>query len=194
MIDIKMQSDQINELSTALAKAQKHIGVAVYDKQNPHFRSKYASYAAIRKACEEVLSDNGLSISHILMPHGEKRSMVTQLMHSSGQWLRSLLIMPQDKETPQGVGSSISYAMRYSLSALLAIPAGEDDDGEEAEKPYRAPVYLSEDQINQVEELIDGDDVLRVRILSGYKVDSLAKIDAKNFEPMMKNLMNRKKS
>ena len=133
----EIQSPNIELLIEALAKAQGAIEVAVYDSANPHFKSNYASYEAIRKACLKPLSDNGLAITHILTIQDGKRVMVTQLSHSSGQWLRTHLYLPTEKETPQSVGASITYAKRYSLGALLAISSDSDDDGESVEKPYR---------------------------------------------------------
>jgi ERF superfamily protein len=136
---MNLQSEQINEIVAALAKAQGEITVAVYDSANPHFKSKYASYEAIRKASQGALSKNGLTITHQLSQDANgKRIMVTQLSHISGQWMRSSLILPCDKETPQSIGSSITYAKRYTYSSLLAMSSDEDEDGEEAEKPYRA--------------------------------------------------------
>lgn len=133
-----LHSEQINELVTALAKAQGEISVALYDSKNPHFKSDYASYSAIRKACQMPLSKHGLAITHLLLESDDKkRMMVTQLSHTSGQWMRSHLILPMDKETPQGVGSGITYAKRYTLEALLAIAADEDDDGNAAEEPHK---------------------------------------------------------
>ena len=54
-------------------------------------------------------------------------------MHESGQWLASECRMPYDntgsKNTVQSMGSAITYARRYSLSALVGVVADDDDDG-----------------------------------------------------------------
>ena len=42
-------SDQINELAAALAKAQAELRNPVFDSQNPHFKSKFASLAQVRE-------------------------------------------------------------------------------------------------------------------------------------------------
>ena len=164
------QSQEIKDIVAALSKAQSQITVAVYDSANPHFKSKYASYEAIRKACVEPLCKNGLSITHHLdvLPSGE-RMMVTQLSHISGQWMRSFLKLPQEKETPQAVGSGITYAKRYTLGALLAISSDEDDDGEKAENNYRQPQaaqspkehvqLIGKDGAAALEKMIHPDDV-----------------------------------
>ena len=55
-------SEHINELATALAKAQGEITGAKKDSENSFFSSKYADLAACWDACREPLSANGLSI------------------------------------------------------------------------------------------------------------------------------------
>lgn len=142
---METQSQTIGKIAEALAKAQAQIQVATYDSNNPHFKNKYASYESLRKICISPLSSNGISLMHQMIYTPDfKRIMMTQISHTSGEWFRSYLLMPCEKETPQGVGSAITYAKRYSLSSFLALCQDEDnDDGEKAEAPYRAPVPVS---------------------------------------------------
>lgn len=44
-----------------------------------------------------------------------------------------------EKSTPQGMGSAYTYGRRYGLAALLGIVADEDDDGNAASAPAKAP-------------------------------------------------------
>jgi hypothetical protein len=55
----------------------------------------------------------------------------TMLAHSSGEWVRGKVAMKPVKNDPQGVGSCITYARRYSLAAIVGV-APEDDDGNQA--------------------------------------------------------------
>ena len=51
------------------------------------------------------------------------------LLHESGQWIRSKIKMPiGGKKDAQAVGATITYARRFSLSAMVGI-AQTDDDG-----------------------------------------------------------------
>jgi len=136
------QSENIAELAAALAKAQTEIGTVQKDQDNPYFKSKFASLATVWEAVRPVLSKNNLSV--VQMPsHDESGYFVeTQLMHSSGQWVRARTYMKPAKEDPQGIGSLISYARRYALQAMvMACP--DDDDGEAAmgrtNKPAESP-------------------------------------------------------
>ena len=95
---------------------------------NPFFKSKYADLAEVIEASRQPLSENDLSI----VQYADDGYVVTQLMHSSGQWIRGRLrIQPKDN-TPQGIGSALSYARRYSWQMLIGQASGEDDDGEAA--------------------------------------------------------------
>jgi hypothetical protein len=136
------QSENIAELAVALAKAQTEIGSVHKDAANPFFKSSYATLANVWEAVRPVLSKNGLSV--VQMPGSDERGyyVQTQLMHGSGQWIRSTTYMKPAKEDPQGIGSLISYARRYALQAMvMACP--DDDDGEAAMGRTSKPVESS---------------------------------------------------
>ena len=126
------QSDMINELATALAKAQGAIEGAVKGKENPHFRSKYADLGAVWEACREHLSKNGIAVVQPVGTIGGQLCTITRLLHSSGQWIQDegipLLLSKQDM---QGLGSALTYSRRYGLMSMVGI-APEDDDGNAA--------------------------------------------------------------
>ena len=133
------QSESINELASALAKAQSEIGSVKKDAANPYFRSVYSTLANVWETVKPALTKQGLSV--VQMPGSDERGyyVQTQLMHSSGQWIRSTTYMKPAKEDPQGIGSLISYARRYALQAMvMACP--DDDDGEAAMGRHTAQV------------------------------------------------------
>jgi len=124
-------SEQINELASALSKAQGQIEGAKKDKANPFFKSVYADLASVWDACRKPLSDNGLSVTQCPEEADNGIAIETMLLHSSGQWIKSRYTMPVSKLDAQAVGSAITYARRYALSAVVGI-APEDDDGNAA--------------------------------------------------------------
>ena len=124
-------SEQINELATALAKAQGEITGALKDSANPFFKSKYADLASCWDACRGPLSRNGLSVLQPAESDDGGVTVTTTLLHSSGQWVRSALRLQPKDWSPQGVGSAISYGRRYGLTAMIGI-AQVDDDGNAA--------------------------------------------------------------
>jgi hypothetical protein len=127
----EMESEQIAELATALAKAQSVMKAAVINKQNPHFKNKYADLASVFEAVRKPLTDNGLSITQTTQLRDGMFLLVTTMGHVSGQWRRSEYPLPLGAK-PQELGSALTYGRRYSLSAICGIAADEDDDGEAA--------------------------------------------------------------
>lgn len=126
-------SDQINELAAAMVKFQAELKPAINGNTNPYFKSKYADLQACWDCCREALVKNGLSVVQgSRESSGEVVTVDTRLMHASGQWIESSLTMKPAKADPQGVGSAVTYARRYALSAILGIVADEDDDGNAA--------------------------------------------------------------
>jgi hypothetical protein len=127
----------IGKLAAALAIAQGSIEDAEKDSSNPHFRTKYASLAAVRKVAREPLSKNGLALMQFPTTGDKTVKITTMLVHAqSGEFIQSVLELPVGQWTPQGMGSAISYGRRYAFMAILSL-AAEDDDGEHAQQ---APV------------------------------------------------------
>src|ERR1051325_1347742 len=127
-----MQSETINELAAALAKAQGEITPALKDNLNPHFRSKYADLSSVWSACRVPLSKNGLAVIQTMDNLNGQLCVITTLAHSSGQWMRSHLPIMVANSNPQALGSAITYMRRYALSAMVGVAPDEDDDGEQA--------------------------------------------------------------
>ena len=125
-------SETTAAIAKALAAAQRAMRPAIKDATNPHFRSRYADLAAIDEAIRPHLTAN--DICWIQSPEFADGcvSVTTRFTHSSGEWIQSTLSLPVERPTPQAIGSALTYARRYSLSSLAAVPAG-DDDGEAAE-------------------------------------------------------------
>lgn len=125
------RSDSIAALSAALAKAQSEMAGAAKDKTNPHFKSAYADLASVWEACRTALTKNGMAILQPVSAEDAKVTVTTILTHSSGEWISGELTMTAQQNTPQGIGSCITYARRYALSAMVGV-APEDDDGNAA--------------------------------------------------------------
>ena len=129
------QSPAINELATALSKFQSEVETVKQTSENPYFKSKYASLADIVRTVRPVMGKYGLAITQILEPTTDQATVTTMLMHQSGQFISSVLSLTPKDSSPQGMGSAITYARRYSYSAILGIATDEDDDGNAASLP-----------------------------------------------------------
>lgn len=127
------QSEQINELASALAKAQAKMKPAKKNTSNPFFKSQFADLESVVKSCMPHLNEQGISVMQIPAMEEGKQILETILAHSSGQWISGTYPINPVKNDPQGMGSAMSYARRYSLSAMVSqITAEDDDDGEGA--------------------------------------------------------------
>jgi hypothetical protein len=134
-------SNELNELATALAKAQAEMKNPGFDSTNPHFRNKFASLAAVRNAVVPILAKFGLSVVQDLTTSDKGEILCrTVLLHSSGQSLiLGPLALPATKTDAQGYGSAATYARRYSLMAVAGVVGDDDDDANAATgKPAEA--------------------------------------------------------
>lgn len=126
-------SEQLNEISAALALAQADMTVAAFDSQNPAFRSKYASLSAVTAAIRGPLTRHGVAFLQSVHESDAGVRVSTRLLHKSGQWIESDgPLIPVDKNNAHGAMSACTYAKRASLSMAVAIPSDEDDDGNAA--------------------------------------------------------------
>lgn len=146
------KSESIKEVATALAKAQSAIRPAVFDKVNPHFKSKYASLASIQDACKQALSSNGLSVAQSFEHEGEHVFLETVLIHSSGEWLSSKIKLTVDKNNMQGFASASTYARRIGLASMVGVVADEDDDGNEASKTGEREQYTRPEIVQEIKK------------------------------------------
>lgn len=131
-------SDMKN-IAAALVKAQRAFGPALKSATNPHFKSKYADLSACIEAVIDGLNGSGIALIQKQHPHEGGVCVETMFVHESGETLSAgMLTVPAAKQDPQGYGSALTYARRYSLMAACGI-APEDDDGNAASKPHAAP-------------------------------------------------------
>lgn len=124
----------MKNIASAFVKAQKEFGPALKTNTNPHFKSKYADLSACVEAVIDALNNNGIGL--IQQCHESANGVIVETMfiHESGETLScGNLHVPAAKQDPQGYGSALTYARRYSLMAACGI-APEDDDGNAGSK------------------------------------------------------------
>ena len=120
----------IGKLAEALSKAQAEIKGALKDSTNPHFKNDYADLESVWEACRIPLTKNGLSVTQVNGRDEHGIYLRTILLHSSGESVSGdTPILLGARQDMQALGSAITYARRYGLSAIVGI-APRDDDGE----------------------------------------------------------------
>lgn len=131
------KSESLKNIGKAITLFQTKMEKIKKDATNPFFKSKYATLSNILESIQLPLAESGLSFAQI--PDGD--CLTTILIHNeSGEFLQGCYAIHAAKIDPQGIGSAITYARRYALSAILGVNVDDDDDGNAATP---APTYTN---------------------------------------------------
>jgi len=191
------------KLSAAFVAAQKEFKSAIKEATNPFYKSKYADLASVWEACHQSLAKHDLAISQSpgkVLDQPLRMELETALVHSSGAYRKSVMEIPLKDLAPQSVGSSITYARRYALAAVLGIVIDEDDankgSGKKAKAKYAKPAAkvetITKEDAAALRELaieMDWTDAEREHLLLEYGLDNimdLEKDQLKMFEAHLK--------
>jgi hypothetical protein len=123
------------------------------DSINPHFRNKYASLGAITEATRPVLAKHGLAYTQGMAIVDGVQVMFTRIIHQSGQWMEDGgYALNPSKNDPQGMGSAVTYARRYTIGSTLGIITEDDDDGNRASEPAPVKKLAPVPKVEQLQE------------------------------------------
>lgn len=136
------RSTHIGQLCEAMASAQGEIRAALKDRTvkmkvkgregRPDYDLSYtyADLAEVYEACREPLARAGIAIFQLpVNKHQGAVTVVTLLGHKSEQWVQGeLTLNVKDASDPKALGSAITYARRYALSAMVGVVTEDDDD------------------------------------------------------------------
>ncbi len=129
----------MQKIAQAFIAAKKHFSPALKRATNPHFKNQYADLAACLEAVDDALLASGIVMYQETFEDMTGVTVETVLLHESGETIRcGRLHVPAAKQDPQGYGSALTYARRYSLMTACGI-APEDDDGNAASKKADKP-------------------------------------------------------
>ena len=110
------RSEQINELATALSKAQNHSKPIVKKVVNKFYstetkKAMYADLAAVIAATQPALAENGLTVVQFPQVDRENKEAGVRslLLHSSGQWLEDTLMLPATAKVKEYATSGGGY-------------------------------------------------------------------------------------
>jgi hypothetical protein len=133
-----MQSEQIGQLAGALAKAQAEMPPIPKDKtatvkmSSGEYKYSYADLATVLHIVRPILGKHDLSITQTTSLSERGMILRTTLFHKSGEWIAGEYPVPTAGRQ-QEIGSHLSYARRYSLTALVGVMAEDDDDANAAD-------------------------------------------------------------
>lgn len=128
------KSETIIKLSKALVETQKELKQPLKDAKNPFFKSEYVPLENVAEAITQTATKNGLAFSqYATTTESGNVSVGTIVFHESGEFIEyPPLILKPENTKPQSIGSAITYAKRYALSAIFGITSDKDDDGNKA--------------------------------------------------------------
>mgnify|MGYP001157796812 CR=1 FL=1 len=150
------QSEKIDEISVALCKQQEAMRAIrgskkadIPTKSGARMQYAYATHADVLRAIHEPFATNGLSaMQRFETTDDGQMIVVTQIIHTSGQWIASYFPLHVNTNDLRVLGSAITYAKRYSLCAMagLAIVGDDDDGGAAAAKHSQSLAGIDEDE------------------------------------------------
>ena len=205
------KSESIKEICIAFNKMQSELEQPLKDKNNPFFKSKYVPLENVVDSIVKASKDNGLSFSQFAETDDNGNICVSTLvMHKSGEWIQyPKLRMKPEKNTPQALGSAITYAKRYALSAIFGITSDEDNDGNGESKQNQNTKQICSRQaqkitIVQAQEIADtvqdianltgkDYDSINKTVLEAFKVNTLSDINAIDFKQAIQYVENLKR-
>jgi hypothetical protein len=152
--------------------------------------TKYALWEDTNEAIKPVLKAHGFSLSFRHTREADRVMVTAILLHEDGHSENTTVPLALDstgsKNNVQAVGSSLSYGKRYAAGLLLNLTSrGEDDDGAAAGRPDT----VSQDQVEQLLELIEGKNADKAKFLKFYKIEKLADMPVDKFQSAMKLLV-----
>ena len=175
----------MKNIASALVKAQKTFSPALKTSTNPHFKSRYADLSACVEAVIDSLNANGIMLMQQCHESETGVTVETLFVHESGETFSAgKLHVPAAKQDPQGYGSALTYARRYSLMAACGI-APEDDDGNAAsqQKPKQSPQKLTgsaiEDFVTTISDADSMDDLKKAFVTAVRAADHVSDEAAK---------------
>jgi hypothetical protein len=137
-------SDEINELAAALAKARgefpaipKHRTATVVMKSGGKYSYSYADISDVLDAITPALSKHGLCVTQHTVLDKLDMNLETWLIHSSGQYIWSIYPVCSIASDHKMMGAALTYARRFSLTAVVGVAADDDGDGENAARVER---------------------------------------------------------
>jgi hypothetical protein len=130
-----------SQLAKALTAFHADLPKVGKGSTNPAFKSKYADLADIVSVVLPALAKQGLAWITTPRVSDDGFTLEYELRHTSGESVTGSWPLPDpEKATPQQMGSAVTYAKRYTLSAVTGIAPDEDDDGNAASNgPGAAP-------------------------------------------------------
>lgn len=178
-----MQSD-----ITTVSKSSK---VSYPNSKGGRTEYSFATLEDIVDMVRPVLQKHGFAVS-FKVNTSSGVNVQCSLMHEKGHSIETAMQVQADssggKNAVQALGSSISYAKRYTLSSLLNIATRDDDDAQAAmQKDSRV---ITAGQSKTLEDKFDNlsknkQDAFKKWLTDNYSLESIPEINVKQFNTVL---------
>lgn len=191
------RSETIGKIGMALAKFNIDVEGITKDSVNPHFKNKFASLDTLIANTKPVLAKHGLTIMQFpINEEGGSVGIETMLLHESGEYIQANpFYLKPTKADPQGCGSAITYARRYSYQAILNLNMENDDDANAcslAPTPTRGGNKITDAQVKRLLAIgfERGFDISAIKksVLSKYKARDLTDMNKVQYDEFVAKL------
>jgi len=173
--------------AAAMTKVQNELPTVLQNVSNQQTRSKYSNHEIISKTIKPFYTKEGFSLT---FSEGEstKENYIrinAIIRHSQGHKESHHLDLPLDSagikgqvnKTPtHATGSTYSYGRRYLTCMIFDVATGDDVDGNQPMP------RISEDQLQEIIELIATKGADKAQFLKYLKLDSLEQLPAASFD------------
>lgn len=156
-------------------------------KDNSQTKSKYSPLEEINKEIDPILAKYGFATATKILKQDETSVTVkAELWHKCGHVEETVITMPLDragiqgtvnKTGPHALSSSVTYAKRVAICALLNISTGDDRDGNDP--AYDASIPL--DKAAELDQAITDVKADKEKFLALFKVKDVREIKAKDY-------------
>lgn len=204
------QSESVNELAAAMAKAQSEYLPLVYNKTNPYERWEYNDLRSILDAVRPALTKYGIFFTQLpCVDESGAFLLYSRLIHSSGQWVECRARIIPSLNDQHELDSVLTFQKRAAACSILGIAGSNDktdDDAEYAMKTVRNQeqkgtdinyVYskddnsyerISKDQLEELEYVIaeSGFNDLVKQLLKGERIETLADLPRSRYFDSLK--------
>ena len=194
------RSESIANLALSLSKLQGELQDVYKDKKGYNYT--YADLSGVLQISRPLCAKYELAVTQLCTNNDVGIAIETLLMHSSGEWLSTTLVLPisigKGMTHAQAVGSCITYGRRYALTALLGIAQTDDDASVDDTATAQVVNYakkqtITPQQLDNLCEKITETSSDIAGICKFANVDALEKITPSQYENIIKMLNAKQK-
>lgn len=178
---------------------------------NTQTKSNYAKLDDISVAVDPILSKHGFAVSfNTVEVTAEGVTVDAVLSHSGSHKISNRVWMPLDnkgiagtvnKTGPHAISSSITYAQRVGLKALLGVATGKDLDGNGPRDENEPSPYITTEQAIQIDQDLKDADIDRKQFFewakatneNGELVEDSRYLYSKNLKKIQQVIADKKK-